>query len=470
MNKISFVFKNKIKIIDFNEEIYSPTTTLLEYIRSQQNSKGTKEGCNEGDCGACTVVLIEKENNKLKYRAVNSCVIFLPAVHGKQVLTIEDIGTSEKLHPIQQIFIDKHASQCGFCTPGFIISLFAQKVDKKNSSKDEFVEAMNGNLCRCTGYRPIVEAAEELSNIKDLKSFENYANLDLINNISTDKTIEIKTSENEYYIPFSIDEALRLKKLHKDAIFTSGSTDLVLQVTKMKRQLPIIIDISNIAETQEISETENEIIFGSGVKLEDIYQYSKTKLPAMADMLSRFGAKQIRNRATIGGNVGTASPIGDVLPVLFALNADIIIEGEIKQKVNINDYIIGYRKTVLQKNEIIIGVSIKKPFDNQKIKSYKVSKRKNLDISTVSAGFSVELEKNIVSKIILAFGGMAEKTKRAINTEKFLINKEWNKQNISEAMKILEKEFTPLSDARSSKEARIIMNRNLLLKFYEETK
>lgn len=470
MNKISFIFKNKIQTIDFSDGIYSPTNTLLEYIRSLQNVKGTKEGCNEGDCGACTVVIVEKNGDNYKYRAVNSCVMFLPSVHGKQILTIEDIGSSEKLHPIQKIFVDKHSSQCGFCTPGFIMSLFAQKTDKSNSSKDELVEAMTGNLCRCTGYRPIVEAAEEISEIQDLKDAENYANINLINSIAVDKTIEIKTATNQYFIPFSVDEAIRLKTTYKDAILTSGSTDLVLRVTKRKEHLPKIIDISNITEIQNITETENEIIFGAGCKLEDIYQFSKTKLPAMAEMMSLFGAKQIRNRATIGGNVGTASPIGDVLPVLFALDADIIIKGETERKVNINDYIIGYRKTVLQENEVITAVLIKKPAKNQKTKSYKISKRTNLDISTVSTGFSVKFDNDIVSNIVLAFGGMAEKTKRATETEKFLTNKKWNEQNIREAMDILEKEFTPLSDARSSKEARVIMTKNLLLKFYEETK
>ena len=396
--------------------------------------------------------------------------MFLPAVHGKQILTIEDLGTSDKLHPIQQIFVEKHASQCGFCTPGFIMSLFAQKADKNVSSKDELVEAMHGNLCRCTGYRPIVEAAEELAEIQDLQHFENYANLELLNKISCDETIEIRTSKNEYFIPFTIDEAIKLKKQHKDAIFTSGSTDLVLRVTKRKEHLPKIIDISSIGETQNITETENEIIFGAGVKLEDIYQYSKTKLPAMAEMLNRFGAKQIRNRATLGGNIGSASPIGDVLPVLFSLNADIIVKGDIERKVNINNYITGYRQTVLKEDEIITAIVIQKPAENQIVKSYKISKRTNLDISTVSAGFSVTINNNNVSEIILAFGGMAEKTKRATETEKFLTGKEWGEQNIHEAMEILEKEFTPLSDARSSKEARIIMTKNLLLKFFIETK
>ncbi|MBN2894158.1 MAG: xanthine dehydrogenase small subunit [Bacteroidales bacterium] len=470
MNKISFVFKNKIRTIDFNNSEFSPTSTLLEFIRAQQNTKGTKEGCNEGDCGACTVVVVEKSGNELKYRAVNSCVMFLPSIHGKQVLTIEDIGSSDNLHPIQQIFIDQHASQCGFCTPGFIMSLFAQKADNPNSSKDELIEAITGNLCRCTGYRPIVDSAVDISKLNDLKLFHNYANPELIDSIPVNDIVSLKTAKNEYYIPFNIEDAIKLRKEHKDAVITSGGTDLVLVVTKRKEHLPKIIDVSLLVDTQQIIETKDEIIFGAGVKIEDIYQFSKTKLPAMAEMLSLFGAKQIRNRATIGGNVGTASPIGDILPVLYAYNADIIIKGDTERKVNINDYIIGYRKTLLGENELIKAVSIQKPAPNRITKAYKISKRVNLDISTVSAGFSMELEKNIIKDIVLNYGGMAERPKRASETENFLNGKEWTEQVVTEAMKIVEKEFTPLTDARSSKEARIIMAKNLLLKFYLETK
>lgn len=468
MNKISFIFKNQITTIDFSNSEFSPTSTLLEFIRSQNSTKGTKEGCNEGDCGACTVVTVEKINGKLKYRAINSCVMFLPSVHGKQVLTIEDLGNSQNIHPIQKIFIDKHASQCGFCTPGFIMSLFAQKADKIDSTKEDLVEAMTGNLCRCTGYRPIIDSAVDVSELKNLKYFDTYSNPELLDKIQKKDTISIITKRNEYYIPFNIKQAIQLKREHKDAVLTAGGTDLVLVVTKRKENLPKIIDISMLSDNQQIEETENEIIIGAGVKIEDLYEFSKEKLPAMAEMASLFGAKQIRNRSTIGGNVGTASPIGDILPVLIAYNANINIVGGIELKVNINDFIVGYRKTVLTENELIKSISIAKPEPDRIIKAYKISKRYNLDISTVSAGFSLKLKDSKIEDIILAYGGMAEKPKRAFETEKFLNGKEWKEETILEAMKIIEKEFTPLTDARSTKEARTIMAKNLLLKFFNE--
>jgi len=471
MNMISFVYRNKIQTINFSNSKFTPNSTLLEFIRSNQETKGTKEGCNEGDCGACTVILIEKINNKIKYRAINSCVMFLPSVHAKQILTIEDIGSLDKLHPVQQIFINEHASQCGFCTPGFIMALFAQKADKINSSKEELVEAVSGNLCRCTGYNSIVNSTQEIAKLNDLQQFNTYLREDLINQINNKETLTINKDDYKFFIPFTLKEAIRLKKEQKSAILTSGSTDLVLQVTKMKRKLPQIIDISNIEETQNITETETEITFGSGLKLEDIYQFSKTKLPALAKILSLFGAKQIRNRATIGGNIATASPIGDVLPVLFAYSAKIVIAGESERTVNIKDFVTGYRKTVLSENEIIKAVVIPIPTENKIIKSYKISKRLNLDISTVSAGFNFSIDnKNIITNVILAYGGMAEMTKRASKTEKFLLKKEFSEDIIFEASKILQTEFTPLTDARSSKEARNIMAKNLLIKFYQEVK
>ncbi|MBN2664255.1 MAG: xanthine dehydrogenase small subunit [Bacteroidales bacterium] len=471
MNKISFVFRNKIQTIDFKESKFTPNSTLLEYIRSNQKTKGTKEGCNEGDCGACTVVLIEKNDNQIKFRAINSCVMFLPSIHGKQILTIEDLGTLNKLHPIQQIFIDEHASQCGFCTPGFIMALFAQKADKINSSKSELVEAVSGNLCRCTGYQPIVNSAQEISKITDLQLFNTFLREDLIDKINKSDTIFINKDIFKFFIPFSLKEALKLKAENKNAILTSGSTDLVLKVTKRKEPIEEIIDISSIQEIQGILETKDEFIIGAGTKIEDIYQFSKENLPALSNMLAYFGAKQIRNRATIGGNIATASPIGDFLPVLFAYKAKIVISGKNERTVDVNNFVTGYRQTILNPDELIKNIIIPKFSPNQIIKSYKISKRLNLDISTVSAGFNLIVDKNNnVSDILLAFGGMAEMTKRAKKTENFMLNKEFNEENIVMASKILLTEFTPISDARSSKEARSIMAKNLLIKFYQETK
>lgn len=471
MNKIEFVFNNKKTTIDFDTDNYTPQTTLLQYIRSQDGYKGTKEGCNEGDCGACTVTLVEKVKGKLKFKAINSCVMFLPSVHGKQIITIEQIGTENKLHPIQQIFVEQNASQCGFCTPGFIISLFAQKAEKINSTKEELIEAIHGNLCRCTGYRPIVVSAEKIAQISDLTKFKTYVAEELIDSINTKETIIIKKDDYEYYIPFNFEEALKLRKAHPDAVINGGSTDIVLRVTKRKEKIYKMIDITMIPEIKNIDEDTENFIIGAGVNIEDLYQFSQNKLNALSEMLSVFGSKQIRNRASIGGNIATASPIGDTLPILFALQASVVVKNlENERKIKIEDFITGYRQTDLKADELIYKIIIPKASKDKIIKSYKISKRTHLDISTVSAGFSLKLNNNKVEEIILAYGGMAEMTKRAVNTEKHLIGKEWKEANIMEATEILKEEFTPLTDARSSSDSRRIMAKNLLIKFYEDTK
>ncbi len=471
MNKIKFVFRNQIKEIDFDNSPFTPNTTLLQYLRSENASKGTKEGCNEGDCGACSVVLIEKNNGKLTYRAVNSCVMFLPSVHGKQVLTIEDLGKPGNLHPIQEIFVKEHASQCGFCTPGFIMSLFAQKAQKSDSSTEELIEAVEGNLCRCTGYRPIVVAAEDLAQIRDISYFETYTREDLIDKIEKKETIIIKKDDYEYYIPFTLEEAIRLKKEHQDAVISSGGTDLVLTVTKRKIPIRKIIDITMIDEIKGYRIDHRNLCIGAGTKIEDVYQITKTYFPALSEMLGRFGSKQIRNRASIGGNIATASPIGDTLPVLIALKAKLVLSSQNNERIKtIENFILGYRKTDLTPDELIKEVIIPLSDEDTITKSYKISKRTHLDISTVSASFSLKLDNGKVRDIILAYGGMAEMPKRAANTEKFLQGKEWNEKNILEATEILKKEFSPLTDARSSADARTIMAKNLLIKFFEETK
>ena len=471
MNKIEFVFNNKLTTIDFDSEDYSPNSTLLQYIRSKDDTKGTKEGCNEGDCGACTVVIVEKINGKLNFKAINSCVMFLPSIHGKQVITIEELGNENILHPIQQIFVDKHASQCGFCTPGFIMSLFAQKAQKINSTKEELIEAVQGNLCRCTGYRPIVVAAEDIAKVSDLSQFSTFADEEKIDSINTKDTITIKKDGYEYYIPFTFEEALRLRKSHPDATISSGGTDLVLKVTKRKEKIYKIIDITMISEIKNIEQNTANFTIGAGTCIEDIYQYSKDKIKPLAEMLSVFGAKQIRNRASIGGNIATASPIGDTLPILLALNASIIVKNTEKERIiKLSDFITGYRQTTLKQDELIYKVIIPKIGDNKIIKSYKISKRTHLDISTVSAGFMLKLNNNIVEDIILAYGGMAAMPKRAKKTEQHLIGKEWKESNILKAAEILKEEFTPLTDARSAADSRKIIAKNLLIKFYEDSK
>ena len=474
--KISFVLDNKIESIDFiRDQRYSSTTTVLNYLRSLPHHKGTKEGCAEGDCGACTIILGELGNsNKIHYKAVDSCLLFLPMLHGKQLITIENLKSSDgKLHPVQQAIVDSHGSQCGFCTPGIVMSLFALYKSDLKPTRVDIEQTLSGNLCRCTGYEPIIDAAAKACNkkLKDHFSDNESTIRKLLNRIKL-KPLYLSTNKQKYFCPLSIKEVFQLKNKYPDSIIINGATDVALRVTKDHEKLPFIIDLSFITTLKGISQKKNRTEIKAGTTLSEIKQFAKNRLPALYELLTVFGSDQIRNMATIGGNLATASPIGDIAPLLIAYNAKIMLVSKNKnRKIAIDDFITGYRKTAAQKNELISSIIIPYPKENTHIKFYKFSKRKDLDISAVSGGFSLILtEKKKVGSIKLAFGGLAKKTKRARKTEKFLSGKEWNMESIEEAGKILEKEFRPISDARASAEGRTVAAKNLLLKFWSDTK
>jgi len=475
MNKVSFVLNDKIQEIDFVNSEYKPTTSVLKYLRSLSGHKGVKEGCGEGDCGACTIALAELNGEKLIYRAVDSCLVFLPMIHGKQLITVENLADAKGgLHPVQQAMIDVYASQCGYCTPGFVMSLFALFKSPAKPTKEIILDAITGNLCRCTGYVPIIEAAEKAckNRGKDIFNLREKQTIALLKQINSTETITVKTNEQQYFKPFTLAEVLELKVKYPNALLVSGNTDTGLRVTKKHELLPGIIDISSVEELKTITETKQSLSVGAGVTMEQLKQASEKLFPALYKMLSVFGSKQIRSMATIGGNIGSASPIGDSLPVLMAYDAVVAVCNKKESRViKVKDFIKGYRTTDLRKDEIIFSVGIPFPEKDQIIRSYKISKRKDLDISTCSAGFMLELNKkdNTVKDIVLAYGGMAATTKRAATTEKYLIGKKWSKPVLEKAGEVLYKEFTPLSDARSGEEFRRIATRNLLWKFYEET-
>ncbi|NVO01234.1 MAG: xanthine dehydrogenase small subunit [Bacteroidetes bacterium] len=479
-NKISFILGDEPIEIDFSKSELKPTTTVLNFLRSYPNFKGVKEGCGEGDCGACTIVLAElNENNKLHYYAVDSCLVFLPMIHGKQVLTVEHLaqknGKETILHPVQKAIIENDATQCGYCTPGFAMSMFALYKNKFNPTKEIVIDSLAGNLCRCTGYKPLINAAIEACSNKTSDQFqiaENKTVLQLQKISEVQLPIIIEKNQQFFAKVFSLSDALKLKKLNPEAIFIGGATDTALRVTKKHEVIPSIIDISSIQNIKYFREEENYFVIGSGISLEDLKNKTENYLPAVHHILKVFGSKQIRNLATLGGNLGSASPIGDTLPMLIAHEAVIIVKSlQATRRIPINSFIKSYRKTAIQNSEIITEISVPIPDKESIIKSYKVSKRKDLDISTVSACFNLKFSKNkTVEKIILAFGGMAATPVKANSAEAYLIGKKWELENIKIAMELISKEFEPISDARASKEFRIISSKNLLLKFFNDLK
>jgi xanthine dehydrogenase small subunit len=474
-SQISFILDGKITSIDFDrEKRYTPTTTVLNYLRSLPGHKGTKEGCAEGDCGACTVVLgYLKNGKKIHYKAVDSCLMFLPMLHGKQLITIENLKSKDDhLHPVQQAMVDSHGSQCGFCTPGIVMSLFALYKSDQKPERCDIERALSGNLCRCTGYVPIMEAAERIckNKRKDHFSQDEEKVVKLLHKIKS-RFLLFKSGNQKYFCPQSLKEALKLRRKCPNALLLSGATDIALRVTKNHDILPKIIDLSFISALKGIFHHKNRTDIMAGTTLSEIMIAAKTNFPAIFDTLSVFGSEQIRNLATIGGNLATASPIGDIAPILTAYNAKIVLVGQKKKRyVAVEDFITGYRKTACRKSELISAIQLPHPKKDVHIQFYKFSKRKDLDISTVSCGFRLELAKNNrVKSIKLAFGGMAMMTKQAIKTEKYLHGKEWSQKTVTKAVDFLKKDFTPISDARASANVRMIAAKNLLVKFWFDT-
>ena len=463
---IRFVLNGRIATVECGTGI-PPTTTVLNYLRALPGHAGTKEGCAEGDCGACTVVLGEPSEEGVRYRAVDSCLLFLPMLHGKELITVEGVrGPDGSLHPVQQEMVEAYGSQCGFCTPGIVMSLYALQMTSISPGEPEIRRALAGNLCRCTGYAPIIEAAKRACAPGRRRGGGSHA---LLREIRPE-SLDITAGGAHYRRPSTLVEAVEYRRLHPDALVVNGATDIALRVTKNHEVLPSVLDLSGIDELRGWSEGEG-ITIGSGLPIEDLARLSREALPALAEALDVFASLQIRNLATVGGNLGTASPVGDLMPVLIAHEGVIVLRSSAgERRVPAAEFVTGYRRTALRRDELIAAVLIPPIPSAARLKSYKVSKRRDVDIAALSAGFRVELSKDgRVTKIILAYGGMADRVSRARRAEEHLMGGTWERPAVERAMQLIDTDFTPISDVRGSAAMRQIAARNLLLKFWADS-
>ena len=465
-NTIQFIYNNQICSIENPD----PNKTVLDYIRNDLKKNGTKEGCAEGGCGACTVVLGELNNSKLVYKSINSCISFLPSINGKHLILVEDLMSKKnELHPIQEAMVKFHGSQCGFCTPGFIMSLFAMYKNFKKFDDEIIEETLSGNLCRCTGYRPIIDAAKSLNNKRDNDHFKKDQTkiISLLKKINNNE-VEIFHKNKKYFSPKSLNNLKKIIKKNPHSYFLSGGTDLSLEVTKLRGEIKSIISLNSVKELKFVKKNKNYIEVGAGVSLYDFQNIIKSYYLDFYNILKRYGSVQIRNVGTVSGNIATASPIGDTLPLLLSLDAVIKIQTKDTLKIiPLDQFFISYRKTKLKKGDFVYSVKI--PINKKNyFKAYKISKRFDDDISTVCASFNLLIKKNKIVKAKIAYGGMSEIPKRAKSIEKILDNSIFSKELFLKAQNLIKDDFSPIDDMRASRNYRIEIAKNLLMKFFYE--
>ncbi len=456
----------------FTLEGVCPHGSVLDFLREHLRQTGTKEGCASGDCGACTVVLGEVLDGAMQYRSINACITPVATLHGKQLITVEHLKYEERLHPTQQAMVDCHGSQCGFCTPGFVMSMFAYRKNHAEPERESIIEALGGNLCRCTGYRPIMDAAVQMyePSLEDQFSAGETATAATLSDIiDAQPTVALKdsVSDKQFYSPDSVEQLAALMLEHPQARLLAGGTDLCLEFTQFLREMEILIYTGRVAQMLEIKESDDTIEIGAAVTYSDCHDILVSQFPDLGELLERLGSLQIRNQGTLGGNIGNASPIGDMPPVLIALGASLVLRvGDSTRVLSVEDYYLSYKKTAQQESEFIQSIIVPKPQPGFEFRAYKISKRLEDDISATCAAISIFVDQNIVRDVRIAFGGMAEIPARAFHCEQSLLGQPWSEASIEQAMEALNKDFTPISDFRASAEYRLQVSQGLLKRFY----
>jgi xanthine dehydrogenase small subunit len=449
-----------------------PTLTVLQLLRGPLRRPGTKEGCAEGDCGACTVALGELDaTGQVRWRAVNACILFAPMLDGRALMTVESLKDGDTLHPVQQAMVQTHGSQCGFCTPGFVMSLWVR--DQKGSGSDMPVEdVLAGNLCRCTGYGPIAEAAAVADGLPSAKATDQAAALkalDVSESLDFAWDDPLAGRARRWFSPRSLAELADLADRHPQAVILAGATDVGLWVTKQHRTLDTVIWIGDVAELKAMTETDGALRIGAGVRYSDALKTLAERLPDLGEMMRRLGSVQVRNSGTIGGNIANGSPIGDMPPALIAAGATLTLrKAAMTRDLPLEDYFLAYGKQDREPGEFVEAVTVHKGAPGRFYRVYKLSKRFDQDISALCAGIALDIEDGRVTAARVAFGGMAATPKRATNAEQALTGQAFDEAAIDQACLALEADFAPIDDMRASAAYRMASAKNLLRRAFLE--
>ena len=460
-----------------------PTRTVLQWLREDRARCGTKEGCAEGDCGACMVVVasLDDTGERLQYRAINSCIQFLPTLHGKELITVESLSPpGGPLHPVQRAMVDCHGSQCGFCTPGFVMTLFAAYKTGPLDDRVAIDDALAGNLCRCTGYRPIIEAAERMYALADAAGDTRHARpcnatphdderaaIATLRTLAEDASLATAHRGRRFDAPTDVDAFARLYAAEPGRRVLAGGTDVGLWVTKEHRDIDDVLYIGNVAALRDISVGDTHIDIGAAVTFSELEPVLRDEYPELTDLLRRWASPPIRNAATLGGNIANGSPIGDSMPALIALGTRVLLRHDHDtREIELEALYIDYQVNDLQPGEFVKRIRIPRRRPDQVVASYKLSKRFDQDISAVCAAFSAIVRDGHIETIRIAYGGVAGVPKRAHATEAALAGRPFDERHIRDAMPRLDDDFTPMTDMRGSAEYRAVASRNLLYRFF----
>ncbi|MEM8794931.1 MAG: xanthine dehydrogenase small subunit [Pseudomonadota bacterium] len=449
----------------------APDDTLLDFLRLERGLTGSKEGCNEGDCGACTVLVGRLTDGHLRYQSVNSCICFIGALDGAHVVTIEYLTKSGRLHAVQQAMLAEHGSQCGFCTPGIVISLYQVWLENPRADRADIERALQGNLCRCTGYAPIVRAGLSMGSAEALSGDHLTADRQRIktqlNTMNDGARVEIEHEGKRLVVPANRDDLATLLSVYPKATLIAGATDVGLWVTKEMQEISPAIFIGNLDEMKMIASEQEHLRIGASVTYSDSERALADHHSTLSALLHRIGGEQVRNQGTIGGNIANGSPIGDMPPPLISLGATLILMSKAGQRtIPLEDFFIDYGRQDLRKGEFVSEVVVPRLADDARFSIYKISKRRDEDISALLAAFMVRVGGDgMISDARISFGGMAGVPKRALSAEDALKGHPFNVESFAAAARHLPEDFTPLSDWRASKEYRMLAAQNLFRRF-----